>query len=233
MAKIFDMSGAPIFSQGDKGRAHVFAHRMLDLGRHAQGHEQLGRWLSAQTGEGSAWVHLQWHMLVFELAVGAWHDAHDRFVREVLPAANKRGDAATDGPSGLWRLSLSAKDAVALPWQQVHASALARLGAASDPYVTLHDLLALAGAGDTESIDYWERHHVVEGDHGRILRAFGRALRSYAEGDFETSARTFAQALPGLPAIGGSRAQNELFVDIYKKAQSGLGQWDASETVGF
>ena len=69
MTVIQDSSGFQIFSDSDIGSAHVTAHRMLDLGRLDRGHQLLGKWLDGRTGRGSEWVHIQWHMLVFELAV--------------------------------------------------------------------------------------------------------------------------------------------------------------------
>ena len=65
-----DVSGFGVFSQGDAGEAHVMAHRTLDEGRHELGHRLLGAWLKRHDGAGSDWTHLQWHMAVFEIAVG-------------------------------------------------------------------------------------------------------------------------------------------------------------------
>ena len=73
-----DVSGFGVFSQGDAGQAHVAAHRMLDEGRHELGHRLLGAWLEGRSGSGSDWTHLQWHMAVFELAVGQWDAAFAR-----------------------------------------------------------------------------------------------------------------------------------------------------------
>ena len=73
-----DVSRFGVFSHGDAGQAHVAAHRMLDEGRHELGHRLLGAWLEGRSGSGSDWTHLQWHMAVFELAVGQWDAAFAR-----------------------------------------------------------------------------------------------------------------------------------------------------------
>ena len=99
-----DVSGFGVFSQGDAGDAHVMAHRMLDEERYELGHQLLGAWLDSHDGAGSDWTHLQWHMAVFEIAVGKWERAFARFEREILPVAISSDDALTDAPAMLWRL---------------------------------------------------------------------------------------------------------------------------------
>ena len=87
MAAVVDISGYQIFSGSELGKAHVVAHRMLDVDLPDRGRRLLGDWLEGRDGEGSDWVHIQWHMLVFEIAVGDWDGAHRRYLRHVLPAA--------------------------------------------------------------------------------------------------------------------------------------------------
>ena len=63
--------------------------------------------------------------------------------------------ALTDAPAMLWRLQLAAPRPVTLAWEPVHATAVHRLTRPSAPYVELHCLLALAGAGDVDGLDRW------------------------------------------------------------------------------
>jgi hypothetical protein len=218
MATQHDSSGFRIFSEGDLGHAHVLAHRALDRGDHDAGHRTLGAWLDGRVGEGSDWVHIQWHMLVFELSVGAWDSAHQRCLRHVIPAARAGADAATDAPAALWRLALAARRPVELPWDDVRSSALGRLDAPRSPYVVLHDLLALAGAGDTDSIARWLSLPRASTPTHRLLEHFARGLACLASADHSTAASAFAIALPGLPSLGGSRAQNDLYHENYRLA---------------
>nr|NIM00839.1 hypothetical protein [Acidobacteriota bacterium]NIM63667.1 hypothetical protein [Acidobacteriota bacterium]NIO59270.1 hypothetical protein [Acidobacteriota bacterium]NIQ30282.1 hypothetical protein [Acidobacteriota bacterium]NIQ85225.1 hypothetical protein [Acidobacteriota bacterium] len=141
-----DASGYAVFAAGDSGAMHVTAHEMLDSGKFEDGHRQLGAWLHGRTGEGSDWVHLQWHMAVFELALGYWDEAHERFLEHILPAAIHTDEALTDAPAMLWRLSLAAPRPVKLPWEPVSETALRNIDDVSDPYIEVHGLLALAGA---------------------------------------------------------------------------------------
>jgi hypothetical protein len=229
-----DISGFRIFHRGDVGRAHAIAHRALDEGRLREGYVALGRFLDGCRGAGSQWVHIQWHMLVFELAVDEWDAAFARFSAHIQPAAEQADMAATDAPAALWRLALASPHDVDLPWDEVHESALSRMGLARDHYVELHDLLALAGARDLSALDRWVRSHRVRCERDRILDDLGRALRFYAAGLYAEAAQRLAIALPSIGRLGGSRAQNELFVDLQRQAARAARQhrqpWEATRT---
>lgn len=209
-----DISGYAVFAAGDTGAMHVKAHEMLDNGLFEEGHEILGAWLEGRTGEGSEWVHLQWHMAVFELTLGFWDDAHARFLAHILPAATTE-NALTDAPAMLWRLYLAAPRPVELPWEPARATAVENLEQADDPYLEIHGLLALAGARDVESLDRWL---ATRGDRrsriDRLVTQMGEGLQAYVFGDYLQAAEALSEVLPSIGEIGGSRAQNELFLDI-------------------
>jgi hypothetical protein len=224
-----DVSGSPLFCHGASGSAHVAAHRLLDAGRPAEGHRVLGDWLAAHDGAGSDWTHLQWHMAVFEIATGRWLSAFTRFTRHILPAVSA-GDAHTDGPSLLWRLSLTSAGRVEMPWELVREAALERLHAPSDSYVTLHHLLAFAGADDAFSIRRWRNARTCDvsslSDH--VLNRMAEGLGAFAAQDYSRAAVTLAAAAPQVSRLGGSRAQNELFELISQEAR-----WRAEGTSVF
>jgi len=210
-----DVSGFGVFSHGDAGQAHVMAHRMLDEGRHELGHRLLGAWLEGRDGSGSDWTHLQWHMATFEIAVGQWEAALTRFENHILPVATHTCDALTDAPAMLWRLQLAAPRPVTLPWEPVRATAVHRLTHPSGPYVELHCLLALAGAGDIEGLDRWLLGRpATEDPRAKLLAQMGVGLRAFAADDYDLSAVVLAAAVPRLSELGGSHAQNLLFQEI-------------------
>ncbi|UCE90220.1 MAG: hypothetical protein JSW10_05230 [Pseudomonadota bacterium] len=216
-----DASGYEVFSHGEAGDAHVFAHRMMDQGRFATGRRVLGLMLDSSDGTRSERVHLQWHMAVFELETGGWHAAFARFRRHVLPVAAGTEDALTDAPALLWRLALAAPGAFELPWSTVRARALVRMQRPCGPFVELHNLLALAGAGDLESLDRWlQRQPTAPRSGGQeLLKHAGVALRAYVAGEFGYAAATLATLSPRVTEIGGSRAQNQLFESIAQSAR--------------
>jgi hypothetical protein len=211
-----DQSGYVVFSHGDIGVAHVIAHRLLDTGAVALGRETLGQWLAGRRGSGSDWAHIQFHMAVFELEDGDWNAAHARFIDELLPVAVTSDDALTDAPALAWRLALRAGVGKRrrLPWAALRRTALGALERESDPFVELHNLLALAGAGDTPSLDRWLRRRHGAGASFSPLVQTGEALRDVTLGRYRRAADRLGETVPEIADIGGSRAQNALFAEL-------------------
>ena len=139
-----DVSGFRIFSAGGSGEAHVMAHHLVDTAQYERGRQLLGSWLDDHAGSGSQWVHLHFHMAIFELATGHWEAAHRRYLDHVLPTAESSEDALTDAPALLWRLALSAPQGTELEWEPLRQTALKRMRRPSDSFTELHNLLALS-----------------------------------------------------------------------------------------
>lgn len=211
-----DRSGYPVFCAGDVGNAHVLAHRHLDRDAARVGRIALGQWLAAHRGTGSQWVHLQWHMMVFELHGGDWWDAYRRMCEHILPAVVD-GDAATDGPSALWRLALASPRSH-LPWSVVHRAALSRRGQPTNSWVEAHDLLALAGARDRRGLTRWLERAPRGTPVERTLVALAQGLRAWSRREWGAAAANLSEALPGMVEVGGSAAQRELFARIQAQA---------------
>jgi hypothetical protein len=224
-----DVSGALLFCEGASGWAHVEAHRLLDAGRPEEGHRMLGAWLTTHEGAGSDWIHLQWHMAVFEIATGRWTSAFQRYARQILPAVSA-GDAYTDGPSLLWRLSLASPGGVEIGWEPVREAAIEGLRGINAPYVELHHLLALAGAGDGAAIRRWRSSRSRDGSSlsGHVLTRMAEGLGAFAAQDYSRAAVTLAATAPHVSRLGGSRAQNQLFELISQEAR-----WRAEGTSVF
>ena len=85
--------------------------------------------------------------------------------------------------------------------------------AQSSPYVELHHLLALAGAGDGSSITRWRGTRARDAsslsDH--VLSRMAEGLGAFAAQDYSRAAVTLTATAPQVSRLGGSRAQNELF----------------------
>jgi hypothetical protein len=206
-----DASGYEIFAHGEAGAAHALAHRLADTGQARLGHRLLGRWLDAHRGSGSDWVHLHFHMALFELELGGWHAALERFLSEVLPVAATTGDALTDAPALLWRIAIAAPDVVSLPWGCLRRAALSHMRHSDAPFVQVHHLLALAGAGDHAGIARWLRQATARSLEMAIVTAFAHALLALASRAYRQADVQLRTLLPNLASVGGSRAQQQLF----------------------
>jgi hypothetical protein len=206
-----DASGYEIFSEGDTGAAHVLAHRMADTSQYELGRCLLGQWLASHTGSGSQWVHLQFHMALFELATGHWASAHRRYLEHVSPTLDNPEDAMTDAPALLWRLALSAPDGTRLDWEPLHRIALSGLQRPSDPFTEAHNLLALAGARDIDGLDAYIRSHSADSCRTHLVCRLAAGLFAYLEGHYHRAAELLSSLAPRIAEIGGSRAQVQLF----------------------
>jgi hypothetical protein len=211
-----DAGGFTIFSAGDLGAIHAMAHRMHDEGGIEEGHRRLGSWLDGRSGSGSDWIHIQFHMAVFEIELGHVSTAYDRFTEKILPVAASSSEALTDAPSLAWRLSIASGSPTSIPWEPIRRRAASRIRHHVDPFVDLHNALALAGAGDIDSLDLWldTRRRRAATEAERLVLHVARALASYVEGDFRTATKDLSEVLSQIPRIGGSRAQIQLFHQI-------------------
>jgi hypothetical protein len=210
-ASAFDMSGYRIFSDGAPGEAHVMAHHMVDTAQYERGRQTLGSWLDGRTGSGSQWVHLHFHMAIFELATGHWDAAYRRYLQHVLPTAESSEDALTDAPALLWRLALSAPEGTELEWEPLRQTALIRMRRPSDSFTELHNLLALAGAGDLRSLCKYMKTRTADSFDTHLVCRLATALLAYVKGHYYRAADLLWRLLPRIPEIGGSRAQIQLF----------------------
>jgi len=216
-----DSSGYAVFSEGEAGAIHLMVHRMLDSNQISRGHRSLGDWLATRDGSGSKWVHLQWHMAVFEVSLGHWHSAYARFRQHILPAVLTSYDALTDAPAFLWRLSLEAGKHHWLPWEAVRNRAILSLQQQRSPFINAHNLLALAGAGDTDTLDEWIDHKTqstVSRAEAPVIR-IARGLRSYISGRYAHAAHELHGIAAQFSKVSGSRAQNELFTRLHESAR--------------
>jgi hypothetical protein len=157
---------------------------------------------------------------VFALETGRVKEARERYRRAILPAV-PRGQALTDAPSLLWRLFLGGAVIEESDWAPVRDAALARVGdRASDPYLELHHLLALAAGRELGVLDRW-LDAAVKAAHSprrRSLLRLAWALRTFANRDYRAAAKLLDEAPSLVSLLGGSAAQNRLFARIAERA---------------
>lgn len=217
-----DVSGFAIFAAGDMGEAHVVAHRLFDESRFEDGHRSLGDWLATHTGSGSDWMHLQFHMALFELTVDRWDDAYTRFTNEILPTAATTDDALTDAPALAWQLALTARHEAPIDWNVLRRTALRNAGRPASAFVELHHLLAFAGASDVDSIERWlneNRRRSIGSLATTVLTNMATALRAWCRSEYRAAAAALEKTVPRIQLVGGSHAQQQLFIELERVAR--------------
>jgi hypothetical protein len=219
-----DATGFRVFSGGSIGAAHVMAHRLLDDNQPALGRKLLGQWLEDRSGSGSDWVHIQFHMAVFELATGEWDAAYARYLDYVLPVAAIGEDALTDAPALLWRLVLTAPAGTELDWEPLRCTALARMQRPSEPFTELHNLMAIAGAGDVQNMDHWMRSRRSKAPAMHLVRGMAVGLRAFVTRQYRHATEQFTKLAPQFADLGGSGAQNQLFEQFALASRQRLGE---------
>jgi hypothetical protein len=189
---------------------------MFDSGQIRAGRQGLENRLAGKRGIGSEWLHLNFHLALFELESGDWRRAYDRFEVEILPAAATGPEALTDAPGLLWRLAVAAPQPVVLPWQPLRHTALANLNRTRKPFVQFYNLLALAGAGDVSSIERWleSSSELAMSPGERRLAQLVPALKALATQSWRQAGVLLREAMQEIWSIGGSRAQNRLFEQL-------------------
>lgn len=199
------------FATGPLGQAHLRAHVQLQEGLVEEGQRELSAVLRRHGGGGPRHVHLHWHLALFELMLGSRDEACERFLKHILPHV-AAGHALTDAPSLLWRLRLAGVDEVHLPWKPVAKVAAALVNAHPDPFVRVHQLIALAGAkqeGPLVSLAGDARPSNLR------LARLARGLLLAGRGEWQRARHVVKPALATLASWGGSEAQQGLFATMW------------------
>jgi hypothetical protein len=206
---------------------HAVAHVMLTEGRAEDG----VRWLDhcAHTWERKGVFirdHNWWHAAVFRLELGKTREALAIYDERLWGEWPEFPQEQIGAVSMLWRLELAGAD-VGERWAPVALEARRRAGEHLLPFHDIHYLYALAragGAGEAEAfLASVERYAgslcgPARGPWSEACLPAARGALAFARGDFEAARADLAPALPKIGLIGGSHAQRQLFIDVYKAA---------------
>ena len=213
------------------GRQAVAAEPADAWGVHAVSHvmEMRGR-----PGDGADWLessrdlwpkcnnfgfHLAWHLALFRMESAEYDAVLKLYDQEIRPTETDDFRDMSNAVSLLWRLQQEGVD-VGNRWQGVHDIAYSRRTDTTYIFASLHYLLALLGAGDRSAA-----HELVENlkarakspandDQAQVAAEVGVAfaeliVRLHSNGGHVSDMCDVALRLP---AVGGSRAQRDVFV---------------------
>jgi tetratricopeptide (TPR) repeat protein len=223
---------------------HSVAHVYFERGDAAGGVDFLGPWLQGFDCPASAYVHLSWHLALFELALGQYHRALERYEHDIRPSVVAKNVATlVDSASLLWRVQLysgvPAAPSGATPglplsdqlWEEACALAMPMADNPGFAFQVAHAALALAASDDHDALTRMLEHlqrTAAEGDlcTREMVVPLVQGIVAFAQGAYAQSARCLESVCPHLVRIGGSHAQREVFEDTLLEAYLRAEQFD-------
>ena len=214
---------------------HSMTHVHFERGDASGGEDFLDAWLRSFDAPASSYVHLSWHLALFELAQGKYQETLDRYERYIRPSVvAKSMSTLNDSASLMWRLQMYGGGPAPKPWEEVleiAAPAAERPGAA---FRDAHAALAFAGGGDHEAmakITSRLRKSAEEGDSfaREVVLPLVQGIEAFANENYAESVRLMEPVFPQLVRVGGSHAQREVFEDTMLEAYIRAEQFEKAE----
>lgn len=228
---------------------HSVAHVYFERGDAATGAEVLEDWLQGFDSPASGYVHLSWHLALFELAIGEYQRALERYERDIRPSVSAKSlTTLPDSASFLWRLRLysdlptatadaaSMTQSAAPQWAEVQTLATPQVDRPSLAFQVAHAAFALAATDDHAGLTTMLGHLQQTADQGdlctrEMVVPLVAGIAAFAQGEYADAAALLAPVCPQLVRIGGSHAQREVFEDTLLAAYLRAEQFDKAETM--
>ena len=214
---------------------HSMTHVHFERGDAATGEDFLGDWLKGFDAPATSYVHLSWHLALFELAQGKYQETLDRYEIFIRPSVvAKSMSTLNDSASLMWRLQIYGGAPPPKPWEEVltlAAPAAQRPGAA---FRDAHAALAFAGSGDHEAMAGMIerlRKTAQEGNSftKEVVLPLAQGIEAFGQGRYTESVGFLEPVFPQLVRIGGSHAQREVFEDTMLEAYIRAEQFEKAE----
>jgi tetratricopeptide (TPR) repeat protein len=216
--------------------AHSVAHVYFERGDAVTGAAFLGDWLAGFDCPASSYVHLSWHLALFELALGQYQKAIERYEQDIRPYVVAKSLATLpDSASLLWRMQIysgtSSSHPVTPTWEDVRALAMPMAEKPGLAFVVAHAALALAASDDQDGIAMMLSQLQQTAEQGDLFTRdmvipLVQGIVEFAKGDYDKSAALLEPVCPQLVRIGGSHAQREVFEDTLLEAYLRAEQFD-------
>ncbi len=215
--------------------SHSMTHVHFERGDAISGEDFLAKWLKEFDAPPTSYVHLSWHLALFELAQGKYQETLDRYEDYIRPSVAAKSLAAlNDSASLMWRLQMYTSSAPPKPWEEVleiAAPVAERPGAA---FRDAHAALAFAGGNDTEAMSKLTSRLEKAAEDGNsfareVVLPLVRGIDAFAQGNYSESVGLMEPVFPQLVRIGGSHAQREVFEDTMLEAYIRAEQFEKAE----
>ena len=199
---------------------HAVAHVYEMTGGTLNGIAWLERTRAGWTGCNNFAFHLAWHLALFQLERGLHDRVLDLYDEAVRPRPTDDFRDVANAASLLWRLRQEGEE-VDHRWDELAEIARRRRGETVLVFATLHYLLALVATGDLAAAgdlvcSLETRAATGMDDQALVASTVGlpmaRAILDLARDGPKRAAPELATLVHGLPQIGGSGAQRDVFV---------------------
>jgi tetratricopeptide (TPR) repeat protein len=217
--------------------AHSVAHVFFETGDHTSGGDFLGNWLLDFDKRATYRVHLSWHQALFELAMGRYSRALERYEDDIRPAVVARNiTSLQDSASLLWRMHMYSGSPPPVPWEEVRDLAAPAAERPGPAFRDAHAALAFAASGDEVALGRMIdglRRLADSGNPlaGEVTLPLAQGIGAFAHGAYDEAVRLMEPVYSQLTRIGGSHAQREVFEDTILEAYLRAGQLDKAEEV--
>ena len=221
--------------------AHSVAHVHFERGDAAAGADFLGHWLAGFDCPASSYVHLSWHLALFELALGQYEKAIERYEQDIRPYVVAKSMATLpDSASFLWRVHIYSGDGqthpLTPPWEDVKPLAMPMAEKPGFAFQVAHAAFALAANDDRDALETMLAQLQRTAEQGdaftqEIVLPLVQGIVAFAQGDYAKSAAQLEPVCPQLVRIGGSHAQREVFEDTLLEAYLRAAQFDKAEAM--
>ena len=178
--------------------------------------------------------HLAWHLALLHLEAGAYDRVLALYDTEIRPEPTDDYRDVANAASLLWRLRL-AGIGVGDRWDELRALGRRRADDTTLMFASLHHMFALAAGGDAAAIDAvlasWEAEAAQgRGDQAQVAACVGLDLARVIAGRVRPGT-DYARLARRLPALGGSNAQRDVFLQTLATTAARNGDARAVATV--
>ncbi len=214
---------------------HSMTHVHFERGDASSGEDFLSAWLRGFDAPASSYVHLSWHLALFELAQGKYQETLDRYDKYIRPSVvAKSMSTLNDSASLLWRLQMYCGTPPPEPWEEVLTIAAPAADHPGAAFRDAHAALAFAGSGDYEAMTKMTsrlRKAAEEGDSfaREVVLPLVKGIEAFAQENYTESVRLMEPVFPQLVRVGGSHAQREVFEDTMLEAFIRAEQFEKAE----
>ena len=216
----FDLASRALELEPRSGHAvHARTHVHYESGDHTEGLRWLSGWIADRPAEAVLAGHVNWHAALHELCLGDVDAVRSRFDARLRPPALPGLRAVVDGGSLLFRAAVRGEWTGDVPVAELIDAAGDALREPCSVFVGLHAALVLTLADDQAGLAALAaRCHALGGTWSASLLPVVEGLAAFGTARWDTAAERLADALPQLPALGGSLAQREVVEETLLRA---------------